>query len=129
MKLTTTRVSVAVGLVLALVGVLFFLRAFEEMVGEGDEPQPIKMGDVSTRRDRTTVVVTVQDDGQVGLAYERMRDLFPEPGGYTVYVNCEYNDERLAEGTYAIGPAGAKATGLDDGDSTLERIDGATCSS
>lgn len=62
---------------------------------------------------------------------DSIKDL-TENAGYTVLINCstggtESVDNRLANGNYAIGNYGTAATGLDDGETKFELVEGRSC--
>ncbi|MET9138890.1 hypothetical protein [Streptomyces parvulus] len=78
--------------------------------------------------------ITIEVDSTKGLRAvfdDATKDL-SENAGYTVLINCSTGgtksmDNRLANGTYAIGNYGSAATGLDDGEKQFEPVTGRTC--
>ncbi|MEU3098521.1 hypothetical protein ABZ690_28145 [Streptomyces sp. NPDC006967] len=78
--------------------------------------------------------VTVEVDSTKSLRAvfdDVVKDLTDE-AGYLIEINCSTGgtpslDNRLANGNLAIGRIGAASTGLDDGETRFEPVDGQTC--
>ncbi|MGK5529349.1 hypothetical protein [Streptomyces sp. URMC 129] len=82
----------------------------------------------------TQTYLDVQVDTADGLesVFEAVIADLDTEAGYFVSINCatgstDAQDNRLANGRYALGGTGAAATGLAEGETEFEPVAGATC--
>lgn len=78
--------------------------------------------------------ITIEVDSKKNLraVFDDSTKGLRENAGYTILINCSTGgtknvDNRLANGTYAIGNFGRATTGLDDGEKKFEPVEGRTC--
>lgn len=102
--------------------------------GDGDSGGPAYdvVDDDPDGGNQKSIIVEVDSTDDLEAVYDAVRDEYDEDGGYLVYLNCSsggtaVSDNRLSNGKYAVGNIGAATTGLEDGGSTFELLDGATC--
>ncbi|WP_165989904.1 hypothetical protein [Streptomyces sp. YIM 98790] len=86
-----------------------------------------------TEGDRRTVVIEAGTDEKLDVVFRHVVDGLTEDAGYLVQICCTTQAGRrtpvdlLADGTYALGPAGAAATGLPEGDSDFAPLPNRLC--
>lgn len=80
-----------------------------------------------TEGNQRRIVVEVETDDNLDAVFNDIIDDLTDDAGYYISINCSASNNRLANGRYALGGIGQAATGLGDGESTFDRIEGATC--
>lgn len=100
------------------------------------DPSPAVPDYIITGRDeqgmQTNLDVEVTTTDGLRAVFDDVIADLDQDGGYFVQINCTTGatsaaDNRLANGRYAVGNEGAAATGLEDGASDFEPVEGARC--
>ncbi|MET9734299.1 hypothetical protein ABZZ79_27770 [Streptomyces sp. NPDC006458] len=78
------------------------------------------------------VEVTVDSAKDLKAVFDAVTTDLTDEAGYHVYINCSTGgtakmDNRLANGRLARGTMGEATTGLKDGESEFEAVEGHTC--
>ena len=80
-----------------------------------------------TEGNQRRIVVEVDTDDNLDAVFDDIIGDLTDDAGYYISINCSSSDNRLANGRYALGGIGQATTGLDHGESELERVESATC--
>lgn len=91
-----------------------------------------KVVDENTRGYQRTITVEVDHTTNLRAVFDDVTKDLRENMGYIVLINCSTGgtdrmDNRLANGTYAVGNRGRAATGLDEGEKKFELVEGRSC--
>jgi hypothetical protein len=89
----------------------------------------VKQDDSGNQR---TVTVEVDTTKNLKAVFDDVIPKLTDEAGYYIEINCSTGaakaaDNRLANGRKAVGSMGAATTGLDEGQTTFEKVNGATC--
>ena len=85
-----------------------------------------------TSGNQRRIVLEVDSADKAEAAFNDITGSLTDDAGYIIQINCSTGgtdsvDNRLANGRYAIGGIGQATTGLTNGESEFELVDGATC--
>ncbi|MCD9592442.1 hypothetical protein [Streptomyces sp. 8ZJF_21] len=93
---------------------------------------PYKITHRDTSGNQREIEVQVDSAKSLRIIFDDVTKDLTDEAGYTVLINCSTGgskaaDNRLANGTYAVGNIGAAGTGLKDGEKKFEPVEGRTC--
>jgi hypothetical protein len=91
-----------------------------------------KVVDRKTKGHTRQITIEVNSTKDLRAVFDDSLKGLDENAGYTILINCSTGgtasvDNRLANGTYAVGNYGRATTGLDDGESKFEPVEGRHC--
>ncbi|MEU3318864.1 hypothetical protein [Streptomyces sp. NPDC006785] len=123
---TTTAALITAGLLLTL------SACGEDSDDKGTPPPAYKITKQDTDGNGRTVIVEVDSTKNLDLVFNDVANKLTEEAGYFIQINCstggtEHVDNRLANGTKAVGNMGAARTGLDDGKTQFEEVADRNC--
>ncbi|WP_432032755.1 hypothetical protein [Streptomyces antibioticus] len=100
--------------------------------GTADAKPTYNVVDKDTSGNVRQVVVEVDSTSGLRAVFDDVADTLTDKAGYWVQINCSTGstakvDNRLGNGRKAVGNIGAASTGLKDGQTEFETLDGATC--
>ncbi|WP_277671395.1 hypothetical protein [Saccharomonospora viridis] len=118
-------------------GFLGLLVVVGVIIAVSDSPDEITVSGATvvhhdTEGNQRNIVVEVDTNTNLDTVFNDVIDDLTDDAGYYISINCSTGgtdsvDNRLANGRYAIGGIGQATTGLTDGESEFELVDGATC--
>lgn len=100
---------------------------------EKPESPPYVVVDELDKENAHQVTVAVDSDDDLRAVFDAViEEKANEDGGWYVTIVCGEDAnldgrDNIANGRHAIGSMGQAVTGLDDGESEFELVDGATC--
>lgn len=118
-------------------GFLGLLVVVGVIIAVSDSPDEITVSEATvvhhdTEGNQRRIVVEVDTNTNLEAVFNDVIDDLTDDAGYIIQINCSTGgtdsvDNRLANGRYAIGGIGQASTGLTNGESEFELVDGATC--
>ena len=118
-------------------GFLGLLVVVGVIIAVSDSPDEITVSEATvvhhdTEGNQRRIVVEVDTNTNLDTVFNDVIDDLTDDAGYYISINCSTGgtdsvDNRLANGRYAIGGIGQASTGLTNGESEFELVDGATC--
>ncbi|MFF8679506.1 hypothetical protein ACF07F_16505 [Streptomyces sp. NPDC015237] len=129
MNTRTTAAALAAGALLALTACT---SSSDDKPKAETKPPAYTVVDREEAGHTRQITIEVDSTKELRAVFDDATKDLSENAGYTVLINCSTGgtksmDNRLANGTYAIGNFGSAATGLDDGEKQFEPVTGRTC--
>lgn len=126
---------------LGIIGLFVLSAIITGIAGSGDDSSKSDTADakpsykvVEQDTSGNTRQVVVEVDSTTGLraVFDNVADTLTDKAGYWIQINCSTGgtakvDNRLGNGKKAVGNIGAASTGLKDGQTEFEALDGAAC--